>query len=369
MQVKRLRNDELYHHGVKGQRWGIRRYQNPDGSLTEAGRRRYLNPDGSYNTRYQKEIVSRQGQQKAELTNKPLNEKSDAEIERRKKIAKTVAITAGIGLAVVGTAVATKKIGDHFCDKELNNVEFQRIAAPGENTAQRSSLYVSMGRHDNKRYENIYGAQVAAKNAVPTYMGGAGGEKAYKKVNLTANKVKVASDKNAAKAFNDLYKNDAEFRKHADASIKDVGKWASTGKQQATLFRSGGNEMAKYKAYQMSLGGTDHGEQRNKFYNSLKNKGYSAIHDINDRDLSGYNTKNPLVLFDTSAAKVVKETTVNDAAKMATDTGRETLKLMGENYSKYALGAAALGGAVTYKNLSDEQKRRTSKNASKKTKK
>lgn len=34
--------DELYHHGVKGQRWGIRRYQNPDGSLTEAGKRRYL---------------------------------------------------------------------------------------------------------------------------------------------------------------------------------------------------------------------------------------------------------------------------------------------------------------------------------------
>ena len=33
--------DELYHHGIKGQRWGIRRYQNPDGTLTEAGRKRY----------------------------------------------------------------------------------------------------------------------------------------------------------------------------------------------------------------------------------------------------------------------------------------------------------------------------------------
>lgn len=30
---------ELYHHGIKGQRWGIRRYQNPDGSLTSAGRK------------------------------------------------------------------------------------------------------------------------------------------------------------------------------------------------------------------------------------------------------------------------------------------------------------------------------------------
>lgn len=33
-------NDILQHHGIKGQRWGVRRYQNYDGSLTAAGRRR-----------------------------------------------------------------------------------------------------------------------------------------------------------------------------------------------------------------------------------------------------------------------------------------------------------------------------------------
>ena len=31
--------NELYHHGIKGQRWGVRRYQNADGTLTEAGKR------------------------------------------------------------------------------------------------------------------------------------------------------------------------------------------------------------------------------------------------------------------------------------------------------------------------------------------
>ena len=31
----------LAHHGVKGQKWGVRRYQNPDGTLTDAGRKKY----------------------------------------------------------------------------------------------------------------------------------------------------------------------------------------------------------------------------------------------------------------------------------------------------------------------------------------
>lgn len=32
--------NSLCHHGIKGQKWGVRRYQNPDGSLTEEGRKR-----------------------------------------------------------------------------------------------------------------------------------------------------------------------------------------------------------------------------------------------------------------------------------------------------------------------------------------
>lgn len=34
--------NELYHHGIKGQKWGERNYQNKDGSLTAAGEARYL---------------------------------------------------------------------------------------------------------------------------------------------------------------------------------------------------------------------------------------------------------------------------------------------------------------------------------------
>lgn len=36
---------ELEHYGIKGQKWGIRRYQNKDGSLTNAGKKRYSSKD------------------------------------------------------------------------------------------------------------------------------------------------------------------------------------------------------------------------------------------------------------------------------------------------------------------------------------
>ena len=36
---------DLRHHGIKGQKWGVRRFQNKDGSLTPAGAKRYSADD------------------------------------------------------------------------------------------------------------------------------------------------------------------------------------------------------------------------------------------------------------------------------------------------------------------------------------
>lgn len=40
-----MNNSYLMHHGIKGQKWGVRRFQNPDGTLTDAGKNRYYTKD------------------------------------------------------------------------------------------------------------------------------------------------------------------------------------------------------------------------------------------------------------------------------------------------------------------------------------
>lgn len=50
---------ECYHHGIKGQRWGVRRFQNEDGTLTDKGKKRYMNSDGSLNDKGKKFISER----------------------------------------------------------------------------------------------------------------------------------------------------------------------------------------------------------------------------------------------------------------------------------------------------------------------
>ena len=57
--------NELYHHGILGMKWGIRRYQNKDGSLTPEGRKR-LGLD-KYDREYNSDTVVKKGLKCLEL--------------------------------------------------------------------------------------------------------------------------------------------------------------------------------------------------------------------------------------------------------------------------------------------------------------
>ena len=55
MEYYYLHSSELYHHGILGMKWGVRRYQNKDGSLTAAGRKRYAKEEYKNNKKIAKE--------------------------------------------------------------------------------------------------------------------------------------------------------------------------------------------------------------------------------------------------------------------------------------------------------------------------
>ena len=274
-------SDELCHYGIKGQRWGVRRFQEEDGSLTPAGKERYADDSDSNEKQIQNE--------KQDTKNNTIFTK------RNIAIGATAAVAA---LAVIGymrykknsnavrskpmEIVAGKKIDvDKLSDVDgviKKGTKFQRISSRSFEDYSESgkTIYASFEKKDNRIY-----AEDMVKNIQSWRSSG------------------IIQD------------NDTNVYKHTMTMNKDV-KVASPKKVAEAYKKATGNTEIEHHKYMKFMTGLSdrNNETNNNFFNELRKMGYNAIVDEND---AGHYTKSPLILLNpgsdvsSSSVKVIKK--------------------------------------------------------------
>lgn len=287
----------LVHHGVKGQKWGVRRYQYADGSLTPAGKKRYSS--GSNQNGFSRLM----GMKVKELVNK----------------------------------ARTQITGKQYVDSYLKNgTTLARIQTNGN--FEKFAFYATYKKQDSDKYMGLFGknlmsrAKADAKKAEETANvsgsdvdAAAARELRTKADNLkvyqlklqATRKLKIPSDENAGDITANLLRED-EFKKNVIASIQDSKEKMRRPSQQILFDRalnvidkdpgkmSSSDKTTIYKALNLSL--VNHNAQeiaaQNRFYGELKKKGYNALLDYNDKEYSSYHAKRPMIIFDVDAVRL-----------------------------------------------------------------
>ena len=207
MYTEYLYNNSLAHHGIKGQKWGERRFQNPDGSLTPAGKARYnkteakkeykeakkqydkdfhkaynysythsirtsLNPKAKeketekWNKAYDSLEKQNKAKQKYKEAKKEYKEAKKAEkkpLTKEQKIAIGVAAVAATGLAAYGVSrvVKNKKSIDSGKDFAKKALQDEYIAKNIANT--QSHIDPTRSVRNNSRYQHAYGQTLKSR--------------------------------------------------------------------------------------------------------------------------------------------------------------------------------------------------------------
>lgn len=395
---------ELYHHGIKGQKWGIRRFQKKDGSLTSAGKKRYydtpelkkqkaaikstkkrltkaiqtynestsgapLIPNKEYRDRVDAAKVklddARQAHEHAKLrydTNKELarmksdgvriekkskhrsnleekykslgmsDEQAQAAANKRIRSEKVVAGAAAVAVTACAAYVVNKKLKDRIDGVIKSGETLQRVEMKDTDGKLYDMFYAAKGKHDTARYKGMLGMTRQQQTGHAYLM----------KLKATGD-VKVASKDNARKVFEQLYKDDPEFKKAVSGHVKSH----FTGQNAVDINNLSKRNMKKmYENFNSALLDirSDGSGADKKFYDALKSKGYGAIQDINDMKFSGYSAKNPLIVFDNSKNNIMVES-VSKLGNMTKEGLRERNKAQKEiiNSIRYPI----YGGSAT----------------------
>ena len=118
-----MEKDSLMHFGIKGMRWGVRRYQNKDGSLTPAGKIRYS--DDYKRAHSGKDIREMSDNELRNVNNRLQMERQYANLTRKtskgKNVVNKLIKTAGTLAAIEGAYKTYKRFGDGIV-KSIGNM-------------------------------------------------------------------------------------------------------------------------------------------------------------------------------------------------------------------------------------------------------